>query len=309
MEIYKKLSSIVKKYPKPVIALGMFDGVHIGHASIIRRAVELAKSIGGTSMVFTFSNHPLSILAPENQPLAIGNRSLRRKLVGEIGIDVLIDIPFTKELSRRSPDEFLQLLKDKFAPSIVVTGPNYTFGRFGKGNGRMLLRESEAYGFRAEVCPAITVNRKTVSSTRIRALIKDGELDSANELLGRPFTYVSTVVHGERRGRKLGFPTANLEIAEGRAMLPNGAYAVRVSIDDKNYCGIANVGNNPTFGAVKRRLEVYIDQFNGDLYGRELGVEFLKQLRAEQTFSGATELAAQLRADLERAQKFFSNIN
>ena len=309
MEIYKKLSSIVKKYPKPVIALGMFDGVHIGHASIIRRAVELAKSIGGTSMVFTFSNHPLSILAPENQPLAIGNRSLRRKLVEEIGIDVLIDIPFTKELSRRSPDEFLQLLKDKFTPSIVVTGPNYTFGRFGKGNGRMLLRESEAYGFRAEVCPAITVNRKTVSSTRIRALIKDGELDSANELLGRPFTYVSTVVHGDRRGRKLGFPTANLEIAEGRAMLPNGAYAVRVSIDDKNYCGIANVGNNPTFGAVKRRLEVYIDQFNGDLYGRELGVEFLKTLRAEQTFSSATELAAQLRADLERAQKIFSNIN
>ncbi len=309
MEIYKKLSSIVKKYPKPVIALGMFDGVHIGHASIIRRAVELAKSIGGTSMVFTFSNHPLSIIAPENEPLAIGNRSLRRRLVENLGVDVLIDIAFTKELSRRSPEEFMQLLKDKFAPSIVVTGPNYTFGRFGKGNGRMLLRESEAYGFRAEVCPAITVNRKTVSSTRIRALIKDGELDSANELLGRPFTYVSTVVHGERRGRKLGFPTANLEIAEGRAMLPNGAYAVRVSIDDKNYCGIANVGNNPTFGAVKRRLEVYIDQFNGDLYGRELGVEFLKQLRAEQTFSGATELAAQLRADLERAQKFFSNIN
>ena len=309
MEIYKKLSSIIKKYPKPVIALGMFDGVHIGHASIIRRAVELAKSIAGTSMVFTFSNHPLSIIAPENEPLAIGNRSLRRRLVENLGVDVLIDIAFTKELSRRSPEEFMQLLKDKFAPSIVVTGPNYTFGRFGKGNGRMLLRESEAYGFRAEVCPAITVDRKTVSSTRIRALIKDGDLQSTNELLGRAFTYVSTVVHGDRRGRKLGFPTANLDIGERRAMLPNGAYAVRVSIDDKNYCGIANVGNNPTFGSVKRRLEVYVDQFNGNLYGRELAVEFLQLLRAEQTFASADELVDQLRIDLEHTRKIFSNFN
>ena len=307
MEIYKRLSAVNKKFARSVIALGMFDGVHIGHASIIRRAVELARSIGGTSMVFTFSNHPLSILAPENQPLMIGSRSLRRKLVEELGIDVLIEIPFTAELSKRSPEDFLQLLKEKFAPSIVVTGPNYTFGRFGKGNGRMLIREGEAYGFRAEVCPAITVDKKTVSSTRIRKLIAAGDLKSVNELLGRPFTYVSKVVHGDRRGRRLGFPTANLEIGEGRAMLPNGAYAVAVELDGKIYCGIANVGDNPTFGAVKRRLEVYIDRFNGDLYGRELSVKFLETLRAEQKFSTVDELVAQLRADLERARKIYAS--
>ena len=305
MEIYKKLSAVNKKFPRPVIALGMFDGVHIGHASIISRAVELARSIDGTSMVFTFSNHPLTILAPENQPLMIGSRSLRRKLVEELGIDVLIEIPFTAELSKRSPEDFLQLLKGKFAPSIVVTGPNYTFGRFGKGNGRMLIREGDAYGFRAEVCPAITVDKKTVSSTRIRKLIADGELGDVNELLGRPFTYVSKVVHGDRRGRRLGFPTANLEIGEGRAMLPNGAYAVAVELDGKIYCGIANVGDNPTFGAVKRRLEVYIDRFNGDLYGQELSVKFLEALRAEQKFSTVEELIAQLKNDLERARKIF----
>ena len=285
----------------------MFDGVHIGHASIISRAVELARSIGGTSIVFTFSNHPLSILAPESQPLMIGNRSLRRKLVEGLGVDVLIDIPFTRELSKRTPEEFLQLLKDKFAPSIVVTGPNYTFGRFGKGNGRMLIREGDSYGFRAEVCPAITVNKKTVSSTRIRKLIADGDLHSANELLGRAFTYVSTVVHGDRRGRKLGFPTANLDIGDGRAMLPNGAYAVSVALDGKIYCGIANIGDNPTFGSVKRRLEVYIDQFNGDLYGRELSVNFLEKLRAEKKFEGVDELIAQLKNDLDRARKIFQD--
>ncbi len=285
----------------------MFDGVHIGHASIIRRAVELAHSIGGTSIVFTFSNHPLSILAPENQPLMIGSRSLRRKLVESLGVDVLIDIPFTRELSKRSPEDFLQLLKEKFSPSIVVTGPNYTFGRFGKGNGRMLIRECGAYGFRAEVCPAITVDKKTVSSTRIRKLIADGELHSANELLGRPFTYVSTVVHGDRRGRRLGFPTANLEIGEGRAMLPNGAYAVSVELDGKNFCGIANIGYNPTFGIERRRLEVYIDQFNGDLYGRELSVSFLEWLRAEDKFESIADLVAQLKHDLDRARKIFQD--
>lgn len=307
MEIYKRLSAIDKKFLRPVIALGMFDGVHIGHASIISRAVELARSIGGTSMVFTFSNHPLSILEPAAQPLMIGNRSLRRKLVEGIGVDVLIDIPFTRELSKRTPEEFLQLLKEKFAPSIVVTGPNYTFGRFGKGNGRMLLREGSSYGFRAEVCPAVTVNKKTVSSTRIRKLLADGDLHSANELLGRPFTYVSTVVHGDRRGRRLGFPTANLEIEEGRAMLPNGAYAVSVELDGKNYCGIANIGYNPTFGIERRRLEVYIDQFNGDLYGRELSSAFLEHLRAEQKFETISDLIAQLKNDLERARKIFQD--
>lgn len=285
----------------------MFDGVHIGHASIINRAVELARSIGGTSIVFTFSNHPLSILDPAAQPMMIGNRSLRRNLVESIGIDVLIEIPFTRELSKRSPEDFLQLLHDKFAPSIVVTGPNYTFGRFGKGNGRMLIREGGSYGFRAEVCPAITVDRKTVSSTRIRKLIADGDLSSANELLGRPFTYMSTVEHGDRRGRRLGFPTANLEIGEKRAMLPNGAYAVSVALDGKNYCGIANVGDNPTFGSVKRRLEVYIDQFSGDLYGRELSVKFLEKLRAEKKFGSSDELVAQLKNDLEQAKRIFQD--
>lgn len=305
MEIYKKLSAVNKKFPRPVIALGMFDGVHIGHASIISRAVELARNINGTSIVFTFSNHPLSILAPEDQPLMIGSKSLRRKRVEDLGVDVIIEIPFTRELSKRSPEDFLQLLKDKFAPSIVVTGPNYTFGRFGKGNGRMLIRESNSFGFRAEVCPAITVDKKTVSSTRIRKAIADGDLKDVNELLGRPFTYISTVVHGDRRGRKLGFPTANLEIAEGRAMLPNGAYAVAVELNDKMHCGIANVGDNPTFGAVKRRLEVFIDQFNGDLYGRELSVQFLETLRAEQKFATVDDLIAQLKIDLERAKKIF----
>ena len=265
MKTIKKISGLTKKYLNPVIALGMFDGVHLGHASVINRAKEIAKKIKGTAMVFTFSNHPLTILDPKSAPLSIGSKSLRREIFESLGVEVLIEIPFTKELSKKSPEEFLELLREKISPACVVTGPNYTFGRFGKGNGRMLLREGENFGFKTEICPAVTFGKKNVSSTRIRNLIAEGNLSEANELLGRNFTYVSTVVHGDRRGRKLGFPTANLEIEDNRAMLPNGVYIVKVKVGKNFFAGIANVGDNPTFKVAKRRLEVFIDNFSADI--------------------------------------------
>ena len=304
METIKKLSDLTKKYLRPVVALGMFDGVHIGHASVINRAKEIAKKIGGTLIVFTFANHPLSIISPEVAPLSIGSRSLRREIFSDLGVEVLIEIPFTKELSKKSPEEFLNLLREKISPAYVVTGPNYTFGKFGKGNGRMLLRESEKFGFKTEICPAITVGKKTVSSTRIRNLISEGELHAANELLGRNFTYRSEVVHGDQRGRKLGFPTANLEIEDKRLMLPNGVYIVRVKVGETFYKGIANVGDNPTFKVAKRRLEVFIDNFSQDIYGREISVSFIEKIRDEQKFSSVEELKAQLREDLQNMRNF-----
>ena len=305
MEVIKKLSALTKKFPSPVVALGMFDGVHRGHASVIRRAVEVAQKISGTAMVFTFANHPLSVLSPETAPLMIGSRSLRREIFESLGVEVLIEIPFTKELSRRSPEEFLELLREKISPAYVVTGPNYTFGRLGKGNGRLLLREGENYGFRAEICPAVTVDKKTVSSTKIRALIAEGNLSEANELLGRNFTYVSKVVNGDKRGRRLGFPTANLEIEDHRAMLPNGVYIVHVKVGGDFYSGIANVGDNPTFKVAKRRLEVFIDNFSGDIYGEEIAVGFISKIRDEKTFASVDELKAQLNEDLAALRRFF----
>ena len=302
MEIIKKITALTKKYPQPVVALGMFDGVHLGHATVIRHAIDTAKKIGGTSIIFTFSNHPLSVIAPEDAPLMIGSKNLRREIFNDMGVDVLIEIPFTKELSKKSPEEFLELLQDKIAPAYVVTGQNYTFGRFGRGNGRMLLREGENYGFKAEVCQTFTIDRKTVSSTRIRALIAAGDLNSANQLLGRNFTYAGEVVNGDKRGRKIGFPTANLEIADNRAMLPNGAYIVRVKVRDKFYNGIANIGDNPTFKVARRRLEVFIDKFSENIYGEEIFVSFVSKLRDEKIFASVEELKAQLNEDLRIMQ-------
>lgn len=297
MEILKKFIRVA--YPCPVVALGMFDGVHIGHASIIRRAVEIAKEIDGTAMVLTFSNHPLSVIAPESAPLAVGSRNLRREIFESLGVQVLIEIPFTKELSKKSPEEFLEMLHEKISPKYVVTGPNYTFGRLGRGNGRMLIREGENYGFKAEICPAVTVGKKTVSSTKIRALIAAGDLSAANELLGREFTYTSQVVNGDKRGRKIGFPTANLEIDDASAMLPNGVYIVHVKLHEKIFDGVANIGDNPTFKVAKRRLEVFIDKFSGDIYGENISVSFVEKIRDEKIFASIDELKAQLRADLE----------
>lgn len=307
MEIIKKLSVLTKKYPRAAVALGMFDGVHLGHAGVIRHAIDIARKIDGTACVFTFSNHPLTVIAPEDAPLMIGSKNLRREIFSDMGVDVLIEIPFTKDFSRKSPEEFLELLREKISPAYVVTGPNYTFGRFGRGNGRLLLREAENFGFKAEVCQAFTVERKIVSSTRIRALIAAGDLASANRLLGRNFTYAGKVVNGDRRGRKLGFPTANLEISDRRAMLPNGAYVVRVKVRGKIFNGIANVGDNPTFKVAKRRLEVFIDDFSANIYGEEIFVGFVSKLRDEKIFAGVEELKAQLNEDLRVMRNVTAN--
>ena len=170
----------------------------------------------------------------------------------------------------------------------------------------MLLREAENFGFKAEVCQSFTVDRKIVSSTRIRALIGEGDLISANQLLGRNFTYAGEVVNGDKRGRKIGFPTANIEISDRRAMLPNGAYVVRVKVRGDFYNGIANIGDNPTFKVARRRLEVFIDNFSDNIYGEEIFVSFVSKIRDEKVFSSVEELKTQLNEDL-RIMRYVTN--
>ena len=297
MQIYHKLKDFTQTYPRIALALGMFDGVHIGHQSILRRAIELAQAIDGRSAVFTFSNHPKSVLSRENLPLQLGTEALKEQQAAELGIDLFVSIPFTRELAKRTPVEFLTLLKNDFAPRYVVTGPNYTFGEKGRGTQRQLLRDGPSYGFQAEICPAILRGGRPVSSTRIRALIAQGRLAEANDFLGHPFRLIERVIHGDRRGRTLGFPTANLPIPEHAAMLPNGAYAVRVCIAGAWYGGMANIGSNPTFAGCMRRVEVNIADFSGNLYDQELTVDFLAKLRDERTFASAAGLVRQLAKD------------
>ncbi|SFT36269.1 riboflavin kinase / FMN adenylyltransferase [Selenomonas sp. GACV-9] len=305
MRVFSKLTALSREYKNIVVALGMFDGVHIGHQSIVRRAVELAREIDGTAVVFTFSNHPLAVVAPQALPKQIGNNLLRERRLAELGVDVLVSIPFTKEFASKSPKAFLELLQQLFAPRYVVTGPNYTFGAKGRGTQRQLLREGPAYGFQAEVCQAVLRDGRAVSSTRIRALVDKGELQAVNDFLGYPFTVIGRVIHGDRRGRTLGFPTANLAIPDERVMLPNGVYACDVIHAGRHYAGLANIGDNPTFEGCNRRLEVNIQDFSQDIYDQVIEVRFLGKLREQQKFAGKEELIAQMHRDRENARCYW----
>ena len=304
MEVYTKLTDLRKKEPTLTVALGMFDGVHIGHQSIISRAEELAHKLGGKSLVYTFSNHPLSVLAPERMPPQIGNNLLRQSRLKALGVDILMTVPFTREFSHVSPEDFLLLLQAHFAPRYVVTGANYTFGERGRGTRRLLQRAGSAYGFMSEICPTVELEGKTVSSTRIRECLLAGDLASANAFLGYPFTVLDRVRHGDKRGRLLGFPTANIAIGAQRAMLPAGVYAAEAIYNGKSYAALANIGRNPTFeGERETRLEVNIQDFNKNIYDQPLTVRFFEQLRNEKKFASAELLVKQIHRDKDAARK------
>lgn len=302
MKIFDEIPNLKQEYKDISIALGMFDGMHLGHQSIVNRAMELAKEIKGTSAVLTFQNHPFSVLDKECMPLAIGTSEIRSKIIEDMGADILIDIPFTKEFSLISPMDFLSLLKEKIAPKYIVVGKNFTFGRGGVGDGNLLIKEGKNFGFKAEVCKTVLNGGKPISSTRIRALIKEGNLEETNNFLGRPLSYIGEVIHGDKRGRTIGFPTANLKIEKRRAILPNGAYAVKVRHKDKIYKAMANIGNNPTFDAKEKRLEVNIFDFSRDIYGEKIEVMFIAKLRDEVRFYSVEKLIEALKNDKKIAE-------
>ena len=291
------------------VALGTFDGVHVGHQSIIQRAIALAKAHKLTSVVYTFSNHPLEQIAPDKVPMQIGDNISKADILQGMGVQVLVNVAFNEKLCRQSPEEFLEELCRSLNPRYLVTGPNFSFGAKAKGNPRMLMRMGEKYGFQAEIGQAVQLDGRMVSSTRIRGLLEAGDLTKANEYLGRYFSFGGRVIHGDHRGRKLGFPTANLAIRPHRAMLPNGAYAVQILLAGKRYNGIANIGDNPTFEGCNRRLEVNILDFAQDIYDMPITVQFVAKLREQRKFSGIEALVKQLRIDEVNARKLLENHN
>lgn len=305
MKIFHEIINLKNNNKNIALALGMFDGMHLGHRSIVNRAIELSKEINGMSAVLTFQNHPMSVLDIECMPLAIGTSEIRSNILREMGVNILMDIPFTKDFSLISPLDFLKILKEKIAPKYIVVGKNYTFGKGGVGDGNLLMTEGKNFGFKAEVCKTVLNNNKPISSTRIRALIKEGDLEEVNNFLGRPFSYIGKVVHGDERGRTIGFPTANLKLEPMRACLPNGAYASKVRYKNKIYNAISNIGNNPTFDLNETRLEVNIADFSQDIYGEKIEVMFIAKLRNEIKFANADELISALKQDKEQARNFW----
>lgn len=309
MEIITSLDAELKnKYPATVIALGTFDGLHLGHTDVINTARDYAERSGLKLAVFTFSNHPLALIRPDLVPVRIISAEEKIKLLESFGVDYLINIPFTEDFAALSPDEFLDRLAC-FNYRCLVVGENFTYGFLGSGKTETLERSGRKNGFDVIVRPLVKINGNVVSSTGIRNLIQAGHIEYANRMLGRAYSITGTIVHGEQRGRKLGFPTANIELLHGEMAVPApGVYAVTVSIEGSIYEGMGNIGNNPTFNDVEHaRLEVNLFNYSGDLYGKTMSVQFHKYIRAEKKFSGVEELCRQIEEDKKAIKTYFLN--
>ena len=306
MLLIRNLDELHCQFPKVAMALGTFDGLHLAHRFVIGRTVEWSRMNAGTSMVFTFSNHPLSIIHPHRVPPQLQNLSGKTGQIRNLGVDVLVRIPFTKELLHLSPEDFVQLLAARINPCRIVVGPNYSFGDKGMGTPGQLTELAQNYGIETEICPEVMENGVMVSSSLIRRMLSRGEVAEAAKLLGRPYELPGTVVHGDHRGRTLGFPTANLKVSSQLLIPGKGVYAVRVKVGGVYRRGLCNVGVNPTFGQENLRVETHILDFDSDIYGKKMTVYFEGRLRAEKKFSSADALAMQMRADMEEARtKYF----
>ena len=300
----KQLTDI-STYPNIAVALGTFDGLHAGHQHIIGHAVSLAKKTSGTSVVLTFSNHPLSVIDPSRCPPLLLSEQDKQVCIENMGIDILLSIPFTNDFLKLTPAEFIDILVTNLQPAYIVVGPNYFFGYKGLGTPETLREAGRSCGFEVQVPEAVNIHNRLASSTLIRQLIAAGKVEEATQYLRRQFSLTGVVTTGDGRGRHLGYPTANIVIPEGMASPANGVYAVEVQTHNECLRGVANIGYNPTFDGKSRRLEVFILDYHGDLYGQELRIIFYFRLRGEICFSGAASLQEQIQQDIHTARQLF----
>ena len=305
MEILRYTSQCAPS-PHPIVSIGNFDGVHIGHQAILRLLVQEARKRQGTAIVLTFYPHPLAVLQPQRRPPLICNLREKLHLFASLGVQKVFLQHFTPTFARVSPEEFVQnyILK-AFGAEKVIVGHNVSFGRNRAGNAETLQRFGKIYGFETEIVGPIRTDDQEVSSTMVRTLLAAGSVSSVARFLGRRFTVSGRVVKGFQRGRTVGFPTANL-LPRADLLLPNGVYAVRVDLDRQEIPGVANIGFNPTFGVDRRTLEAHLFDFSGDLYGKHLSVGFVERLRGEQKFSSVEELVRQIQKDAARARSLLS---
>lgn len=291
-----------------VIALGYFDGVHLGHQRVIRKAVEIAGEKGIRPAVMTFYPHPSVVLKPSaKREDCLTPPDAKAALIQSLGVDLLICVRFNLELSRLSPQAFVDQYLIKLHTKHVVAGYDFTFGRMAAGNMKNIDEYSRSM-FSYTVISKVERFGEKVSTTRIRALIGEGKMDEAAVLLGRPYRISGTVVHGDQRGRTLGFPTANVE-ANGPYLMPaDGVYAVHLISRERVLDGVCSVGTRPTFYEgvqAQKVIEVFVLNFQGDLYDEHVSVDWLKRLRGMEKFSGADELVAQMEKDKIAAADFF----
>ncbi len=286
-----------------VLAIGVLDGVHLGHQRVLRAAVQRARGAGADAWALSFEPHPLAVLRPHQAPALITPEPLKSQRIAALGLDGLLVLPFTPELAACEPEMFIERLRRELPPLAAVTvGTNWRFGRGARGDAALLGALAERHGFELDVVPPVLVGGQPVSSTRIRRAVQDGDLRAAAELLGRPFSVLGAVEHGRRIGHALGFPTANVN-ALRNLHPPEGVFAVRARVQGREFGGAAYFGRRPTFEAVPHPvLEVHLFDVDLELYGLDMEVDFVEFLRKDRRFETEAALREQIAADVARAR-------
>lgn len=304
MKIFNSLSEIRDIEPT-VVALGNFDGVHRGHQQIIERTVKSAEAAGLRSAVFTFSNHTRTLLKKETAVKNILYADEKARIIEEMGVDYLFNIPFTREILSMSPESFVEeILVGKFHIREAYCGFNYRFGYKAEGTPQVLMEEGMKHDFGIHVQEPYRIDGVLVSSTYIRELIERGDMEECARFMGRLYAIGGEVVVGNKLGRTIGFPTSNIMIDETMATPPNGVYITCCTYNGVRYPSVTNVGVKPTIGNYKKNVETHIFQFNKELYGKNIRVEFIKKMRDEIKFDSVEELSKQIQNDCIAAKAY-----
>ncbi len=285
-----------------LLAIGVFDGVHLGHKYLLAQLKERARQENLLSGVVTFRQHPQAVLSPRTKLPCLTDLTQRTRLLKGEGIDAIITLSFTRELAQLSTRQFIGLLKKHLRMCGLVIGPDFALGRHREGDANTLHTLGKDMGFSVTVIPPVVINGEVVSSTTIRNALAEGNMKRVSNLIGRPFSLHGRVITGAGRGIGLGFPTANLDVDSQQALPPDGVYATWAYIDGKAYQSMTNIGQRPTFGGGERAVEVYILDYHGKLYGRKLRIDIIEQLRREQRFDTTEELKRQIAEDIKQGR-------
>lgn len=304
MKIIEESLYNIKMNERLCIALGTFDGVHSGHKKIIQDVVNTSRGKNIKSAVLTFDNHPNTILKPDEGIMLITDNKAKARILSSLGVDYLFFIKFDNEFANTEAREFIKILRNNFNAEVLACGFNYSFGKKGKGNIQLLQKLKSEFNYELHVIDRVTYHNHIVSSSAIRKKLEAGKISDANSLLGHKLFYTGIVKKGKMLGRSLGFPTANIEVIKN-SCLKNGVYITNTYIEGKAYNSISNVGYNPTVGNDKRNIETYILDFDDNLYGKEIKIEFLEFIREEKKFESVDELKKRVDRDINTARKYF----
>jgi riboflavin kinase/FMN adenylyltransferase len=304
---WRGLEAVPTGWGRSVVTVGVFDGVHRGHQRLIGRAVERARERGLPAVLVTFDPHPAEVVRPGSHPARLTTLPRRAELVGALGVDAFCVLPFTLELARTEPPEFAhEVLVERLHAADVVVGRNFRFGHKAAGDVALLTRLGQRFGFGVEGLELITDDGITFSSTYIRSCIDAGDVAAAAAAFGRPHRVEGVVVHGDRRGRELGFPTANLATAQYTALPADGVYAGLFEIKGRTLPSAISVGTNPTFSGRVRTVEAYVLDVDEDFYGFEVALDFVHRLRGQERFADVEALVAQMQRDVAHTRELLA---